>query len=159
MCSEFSDTFVGKKEFWFGGQFRELESPKVWPMTEFRKYSFLAVKNMLDRLNFSSAFQRCFQNFHSSPLRWVRDGFTSHPRYILTPIKGSQGGKSPSRQLPFGSNSAYIRAKVMIGVSKWPHESPLFIHARKSGKKHGYTWFCDVFTEFCTKWQAKIRPF
>ena len=33
-CSEFYEEFFGSKIFWFGGQFRELESPKVWLMAE-----------------------------------------------------------------------------------------------------------------------------
>ena len=33
-CSEFHEKFFGQKIFWFGGHFRELESPKVWPLAE-----------------------------------------------------------------------------------------------------------------------------
>ena len=32
--SEFWDTSIGEKIFWFGGRNVELESPKVWAVTE-----------------------------------------------------------------------------------------------------------------------------
>ena len=34
MSSKFYDRSIGEVGLWFGGQFRELESPKVWLMVE-----------------------------------------------------------------------------------------------------------------------------